>query len=58
MIQALNTEPTVGLITFSDLKPLTSKCVCEICQREWVEAGLTSNKFPETLPRLSGESFL
>ena len=42
--EALNTEPTAGLAPFSDLKPLTSKYVCELWQ-EWDEAGLVSNKF-------------
>ena len=40
-----NTEPTAGLVPFSDMKPLTSKYVCEFWQREWDEAGLSSNKF-------------
>ena len=52
--EALNTEPTAGLIPISDLKPLPSKYVCEVWQREWDEAGLISNKFHEILPRLSG----
>ena len=42
-------------VPFSDLKPLTSKNVCEVWQREWDEAGLASNKFYEILPRLSGK---
>ena len=33
--EALNTEPTSGLVPFSDLKPLTSKYVCEVWQKEW-----------------------
>ena len=53
--EALNTEPTAGLVPFSHLKPLTSKYVCEVWQREWEEAGLVSNKFHEILPRLSGK---
>ena len=55
VIQALNTEPTAGLIPFSDLKSLTSKYVCEVWQRKWDEAGLISDKLHETLPRLSGK---
>ena len=47
--EALN----AGLVPFSDLKPLTSKYVSEVWQREWDEAGLISNKFHEILPRLS-----
>ena len=47
--EALNTEPTAGLVPFSDPKPLTSKYVCEVWQREW--DGLVSNKFHEILPR-------
>ena len=50
--EALNTEPMAGLIPFPDLKPLTSKYVCEVWQ-EWDEAGLVSNKFHEILPKLS-----
>ena len=53
--EALNTEPTAGLIPFSNLKPLTSKYVCEVWQRNWDEAGLISNKFHEILPELSGK---
>ena len=53
--EALNIEPTAGLVPFSDLKPLTSKYVCEVWQREWDEAGLISNKFHEILPRISGK---
>ena len=45
--EALNTEPTAGLVPF-----LTSKYVCEVWQ-EWDEAGLVSNKFHEILPKLS-----
>ena len=41
-----------GLVPFSDLKPLTSKYVCEVWQEEWDEAGLVSNKFHEILPKL------
>ena len=41
--EALKTEPTAGLVPFSNLKPLTSKYVCEVWQREWDEAGLVSN---------------
>ena len=53
--EVLNTEPTAGLVLFSDLKPLTSKYVCEVWQSEWDEAGLVSNKFHEILPSLSGK---
>ena len=53
--EALNTEPTAGFVLFSDLKPLTSKYVCEVWQREWDEAGLVSDTFHEILPRLSGK---
>ena len=52
---ALNTEPMAGLVPFSHLKPLTSKYVCEVWQREWDEAGLVSNRFHEILPKLSGK---
>ena len=48
-------EPTTGLIPFSDLRPLTSKYVCEVWQKEWDEAGLVSNKFHEILPKLPGK---
>ena len=40
-------EPATGLIPFSNLKPLTSKYVCEVWQKEWDEADLVSNKFHE-----------
>ena len=38
---------------FSDLKPLTAKYVYQVCQKEWDETGLVSNKFHEILPKLS-----
>ena len=44
---------TAGVVPFSDLKPLTTKYVCEVWQKEWDEAGLVSNKFHEILPKLS-----
>ena len=53
--EALNTEPTAGLVPFSKLKPLTSKYVCEVWQREWDEARLVSNQFHEILSKLSGK---
>ena len=53
--EALNTEPTAGLVSFFDLKPLTSKYVCKVWQKEWDEAGLASNKFYKILPKLSGK---
>ena len=53
--EALNTEPTAGLVPFSDLKPFTSVYVCEVWQRERDEAGLIPNKFHEILARLSGK---
>ena len=43
--EALNTELTAGLVPFSHLKPLTSKYVCEVWQKEWDEAGLASLSF-------------
>ena len=55
--EALNTEPTAGLVPFSDPKPLTSRYVCELWQKEWDEAGLVSNKFHEILPKLSDKLF-
>ena len=51
--EAFNTEPTAGLVPFSDLKPLTSKYVCEVWQKELDAAGLVSNKFYEILPKHS-----
>ena len=53
--EALNIEPTAGLVPFSDLKPLSFRYVCDVWQRECDEAGLTSNKFYEILSRLSGK---
>ena len=50
--EALNTEPTAGLVPFSKLKPLTSKYVCDF---EWDEAHLVSNQFHEILSKLSGK---
>ena len=49
--EALNIEPTAGLVPFSDLKPLTSKYVYEVWQKESDEAGLVSNRFYEILPK-------
>ena len=54
LIQLQKRLLTAGLVPFSDLKPLTSKYVREVWQKEWDEAGLISNKFHEILPRLSG----
>ena len=51
--EALNTEPTAGLVPFSNPKPLTSRYVCELWQKEWDEAGLVSGKFHDILPKLS-----
>ena len=56
--EALNTEPMAGLIPFSDLKPLTSKYVCEVWQREWDEAGLVSNKFHEIFTKAFRQTFI
>ena len=38
-------------MSFSDLKPITTKYVYQICQKEWDETVLVSNKFHETLPK-------
>ena len=54
----LNTEPMAGLVPFSDLKPVTSKHVCEVWQKEWDEAGLVSNKFYEILPNFRTNCYL
>ena len=37
---------------FSDLKPLTAKCIYQIWQKEWDETVLVSNKVHEILPKL------
>ena len=42
--KALNKKPTADLMPFSDLKPLTTKYVYQICQKEWDETVLVSNK--------------
>ena len=55
--EALNTELTAGLIPFSDLKPLTAKYVYEVWQKERDETGLVSNKFHESLQKLSDKLF-
>ena len=51
--EALNTEPTADHVLFSDLKPSTARYVCQVWQKEWDETGLVSNKFHESLPKLS-----
>jgi len=56
--EALNIEPTAGLVPFSDLKPLTSKYVYEVWQKESDEAGLVSNKFYEILPKHADKLFV
>ena len=50
--EALDNKPTADLMPFSDLKPLTTKYVYQVWQREWDETGLISNKFHEILPKL------
>ena len=55
--EALDTEPTAGLVPFSDLKPLTAKYVYEVWQKERDETGLVSNKFHESLQKLSDKLF-
>ena len=50
--EALDNKPTADLMSFSDLKPLTSKYVYQVWQKEMDETGLVSNKFHEILPKL------
>ena len=54
-IDALEKEPTVDLMPFSDLKikPSTAKCVNHVWSKEWDEAVIVSNKLHEMLPKLS-----
>ena len=42
-----------GLMPFSDLKPLTAKCLHQVWQKEWDEAIIVSNKLHGILPKLS-----
>ena len=51
----LEKEPTDSLIPFSDLKPLTAKCVHQVWQKEWDEAIVVSNQLHDMLPKLSDE---
>ena len=48
--KALDKKPTTDLMPFSDLKPLTAKCVYQVWRKEWDETGLVSDKFHEILP--------
>ena len=50
--ETLDKKPTADLMPFSDLKPLTAKCVYPVWQKEWGETVLVSNKFHEILPKL------
>ena len=45
-------KPTVNLMPFSDLKPLTAKCAHRVWQKEWDEAFMVSNRLHEVLPKL------
>ena len=53
--EALEKEPTVDLMPFSDLKikPSTAKCVNHVWSKEWDEAVIVSNKLHEILLKLS-----
>ena len=44
-------KTTASLMPFSDLKPITTKYVYQIWQKEWDETVLVSNKFHEILPK-------
>ena len=35
--EALDKKPTADLMLFSNLKPLTAKCVYQIQQKKWAE---------------------
>ena len=52
-IDALEKEPTVDLMPFSDLKPLSASYIHPVWQKEWDEAVIVSNKLHEILPKLS-----
>ena len=52
--EALEKEPTVDLTLFTNLKPLTSKYIHQVWQKEWDEDVIVSNKLHEILPKLSG----
>ena len=51
-IDALEKEPTVDLMPFSDLKPLSASYIHPVWQKEWNEAVIVSNKIYEILPKL------
>ena len=52
MKEALDKKPTVDLMPFSGLKPVTAKYVYQIWQKELDETVLVSIKFYEILPKL------
>ena len=51
--EALKKESIDDLIPFSDLKPLTTKYIHQVWQKEWDEAFIVSNKLHDILPKLS-----
>ena len=51
--EALKKESIDDLIPFSDLKPLTTKYIHQVWQKEWDEATIVSNKLHDILPKLS-----
>ena len=51
--EALEKEPVDDLMPFSDLKPLTAKCIHQVWQKEWDAAIIVSNKLHDFLPKLS-----
>ena len=50
--EALDKNLTAELMPFSDLKPLTTKYVYQVWQKEWDETVLVSNKFHKILSKL------
>ena len=50
--EALDKNLTAELMPFSDLKPLTTKYVYQVWQKEWDETVLVCNTFHEILLKL------
>ena len=54
----LDKEPINDLMPFSDLKPLTAKCIHQVWQIECGETVTVFNKRHESLPKLSDKLLL
>ena len=51
--EALRKERVNDLMPFSDLKPLATRYIHQVWQKEWDEAIIVSNKLHDILPKLS-----